>query len=83
MSDFNPNPVSWLQDPTAHKSRVRVIARFRPFNDIEKLLDKDSRSANMVTQDDFDNDSVVLKDNFQSSKGLKFKFDKVFTETAS
>lgn len=37
----------------------------------------------MVTQDDFDKDSVVLKDNFQSSKGLKFKFDKVFTETAS
>ena len=86
MKPFEINPSAWLADPTAHKSRVRVVARFRPFNDVENLLEKGVKSTNMVKLDDFDTDSVVLKDSFQSaqsSKGFKFKFDQIFTETAT
>lgn len=66
----------------ALKTRVRIIARFRPLNEKEKAL-KPKSMANYLAFDESDDDVVNILDRFAEDEQAvhpkyTFKFDRVF-----
>lgn len=58
---------SILSDLTAQKSRVRVVARFRPLNEIEMLIEQQQQTQDSTECVQIDDNLVTLKDNFYIS----------------
>ena len=63
------------------KSRVKVVARFTPFNEIETEMNEFKGSENfrdLVKFDELCHKTVTVKDMVVNFKDFHFKFDRVY-----
>jgi hypothetical protein len=62
-----------------HKQSIKVIARFRPFNKVERELNETYRKNDSLLDFYEDNKTVKIKEDYYShSSNLMFTFDHVF-----
>jgi hypothetical protein len=64
-----------------HKQSIKVIARFRPFNKVEREINETLKKNDSLLDFFGDNKTVKIKEDYHShSSNLMFTFDHVFQD---